>query len=666
MVNTVDKILIANRGEPACRIIKTAKKMGLKTIAVYSEADTNSLHVQMADEAVLLGGSLSSESYLDIKKIVNACKKTGAKYVHPGWGFLSENSKFVQALEKEGIIFVGPSAEAIKMMGDKIRSKKLAKSAGVSSVPGDNSIIEDVKHATEVAKKIGYPVMLKASAGGGGKGIRIVHKKEELPILFENVKTEAKNSFGDDRIFIEKYIENPRHIEIQVLGDKQGNIVCLGERECSIQRNHQKVIEEAPSSFVDEKTRKKMYAESISLCKKVGYYSAGTIEFMMDSKKNFYFLEMNTRLQVEHGVTELITGLDLVECMINVAMGKSLPLKQQDVVLNGWAMECRINAEDPARGFLPSSGRISKYIEPQKAENIRIDSGVYEGYSISMYYDSMIAKLLSYGKDRKKAIQKMREALGSFYIDGISHNMSFLEKIMYNKNFEDGNISTSFIKNEFSKGFTAVASNENKDEGVLIGVAMHIFIATKTRLLSISGQVNSKKDIENKWILDLNGTKYLCNISKTSKGLSIDYGNGFSSVETTWQFGDNVFRGQINENPINVKIKKDDKAGNFVLQFMGSDSNITIRSARVSELEKYMPLPEPNKKITKLKAPITGKITKFLVKEGEEVKAGNELVVIEAMKMENIIRSEQDTKIKKINFSNGDLIGVGEILIEFE
>ena len=661
----VDKILIANRGEPACRIIKTARKMGLGTIAVYSEADINSLHVQMADEAILLGGPLSSESYLDIKKIINACKKTGAKYVHPGWGFLSENAKFAQALEKEGIVFVGPSPDAMKLMGDKIRSKKLAKSAGVSTVPGDNSVLADVKEAENVAKKIGYPVILKASAGGGGKGIRVVYKKEELPIAFESVKSEAKNSFGDDRIFMEKFIENPRHIEVQVIGDKFGNVVCLGERECSIQRNHQKVVEEAPSSFVDEKTRKKMYAQAVALCKKVNYYSAGTIEFMMDKNKYFYFLEMNTRLQVEHGITEYITGVDLVELMIKVAMGEKLPFKQKDIKLNGWAIESRINAEDPSRGFLPSSGRISKYIEPEKNENVRVDTGVYEGYSISMYYDSMIAKLLTYGKDRDEAIQRMRESLGSFYIDGISHNMSFLEAIMYNEKFKKGDISTNFIKQEFSKGFSGLSIG-SKDEGVLIGTAMYMFIANATRLLSISGQVNSKKELAEKWVLDLNGNKYLCNVSKTSKGLSVEYGNGFSLVETIWQFGDSIFRGKINGNPVNVKIMSDNKAGDFKLQFMGSDVNISIRSTRVSELEKYMPVLEFDKKITKLKAPITGKITKFLVKEGDEIKAGMELVIIEAMKMENIIRAEQDVKIKKINFEDGSLVGVGEILIEFE
>lgn len=662
----VEKILIANRGEVACRIIRTARKMGLKTVAVYSEADMNSLHVQLADEAVLLGGSLASESYLDIKKIINACKKTGAKYVHPGWGFLSENAKFAQALEKEDIVFVGPPVEAIKMMGDKIRSKKIAKSAGVNITPSDNSILESVKDAEESAKKLGYPVMLKASAGGGGKGIRVVYKKEEIVNAFSSVKNEAKNNFGDDRIFMEKYIENPRHIEIQVLGDKFGNVVCLGERECSIQRNHQKVIEESPSSFVDERTRKKMYAQAVALCKKVGYYSAGTVECLMDKERNFYFMEMNTRLQVEHSVTEYVTGLDLVELMIKVAMGEKLPFKQVDVKLKGWAMEARVNAEDPTRGFLPSSGRISKYIEPEKSENIRIDTGVYEGYTISMFYDSMIAKLITYGQDRDEALQRMREALGSFYIDGISHNMSFLEAIMYNKRFENGDISTSFIKQEFSNGFSGVEIND-KDEGILIGTAIYMFVQNADRLLNISGQVlNSKFELADKWVADLNGNKYLCNVAKTTKGYTVEYGNGFSLVESSWQFGDNVFRGEVNGKPINVKILKNDKSGSFKLQLMGSALDISIRSTRVSELEQYMPKVEAEKKPTKLKAPITGKISRFLVKEGDEVKAGAELVVIEAMKMENMIRVDQDVKIKKINFTDGSLVGVGEILIEFE
>lgn len=661
----VEKILIANRGEPACRIIKTARKMGLKTIAVYSEADMNSLHVQMADEAILLGGPLALESYLDIKKIINACKKVGAKYVHPGWGFLSENAKFAQALEKEGLVFVGPSVESIKAMGDKMRSKKLAKSAGVNIVPGDNSVLTSVKEAEETAKKIGYPVIMKASAGGGGKGIRVIFKKEELPIAFESVKNEAKNNFGDDRIFMEKYIENPRHIEIQVLGDKHGNVVCLGERECSIQRNNQKVVEEAPSSFVDERTRKKMYAQTVALAKKVGYFSAGTIEFLMDKKKNFYFMEMNTRLQVEHGVTELITGLDIVELMIKVAMGEKLPLKQKDIKLNGWAMESRVNAEDPTRGFLPSSGRISKYIEPERNENVRVDTGVYEGYTISMFYDSMIAKLLTYGKNRNEAIQRMSESLGSFFIDGISHNMSFLEAIMYNEKFKKGDISTSFLKQEFSKGFSE-DQILTKNEGVLIGAAIYMYVMNSNRLLGISGRVNSKMELAEKWVADINGNRFLCNVAKTAKGLSVEYGSGFSLVETSWQFGDNVFRGDVNGKSVNVKILDDNKTGNFKLQFMGSNTLISVRSTRVSELEKYMPIPEPEAKPTKLKAPVTGKIVKFLVKEGQEIQAGTELVIIEAMKMQNLIKADHDLKIKKINFKDGALIGVGEVLIDFE
>jgi len=665
-MTTTEKILIANRGEIACRVIKTARKMGLSTVAVYSEADANSLHVQMADEAVLLGGSLSSESYLDIKKIILAVRKTGAKYVHPGYGFLSENAKFVQALDKEGVIFVGPPAEAMKCMGDKIKSKKLAKKAGVSVVPGYAGVIKDVEEAIRVSQKIGFPVMVKASAGGGGKGIRIVDKKADMADAFESATNEATNYFGDNRIFVEKYIKSPRHIEIQVIADQYGNIVCLGERECSIQRNHQKVIEEAPSPFVDEKTRNKMYAQAIALVKKVGYFSAGTIECMMDKDKNFYFLEMNTRLQVEHPVTELITGLDLVELMIRIAKGEKLPFKQSDIKLKGWAIESRICAEDPARGFLPSSGRINKYIEPIGVEGIRVDKGVYEGCEISMFYDAMIAKLCSYGKDRNEAIQRMREALGSYYIDGISHNISFLETIMYNKRFQKGDLSTSFIKEEFSDGFSG---NELKDKSKnpLIGVAAFIFMKNLKRYTAITGQMSEKEiELNDKWVITVDDVKYLCTISTNKEGLlSVAFPGGYVAVESSWQLGDNIFRGLVNNKSINVKINSDDHTGNFDFQYMGSDVFVTVRSVRISELERYMPKIERNVRPNCLKAPITGKIVKFKVKEGDKVAVGGELLNIEAMKMENVLRTDYEVTIGKIYFKSGDVVGVGEKLIDF-
>jgi propionyl-CoA carboxylase alpha chain len=661
-----EKILIANRGEIACRVIKSARKMGLNTVAVYSEADANSLHVQMADEAVLLGGPLASDSYLNIDKIILAIRKTGAKYVHPGYGFLSENTAFAEALEKEGAVFVGPPVIAIQKMGDKIESKKLAKKAGVNTIPGYTGVIKDAVEAKKIAKKIGFPVMIKASAGGGGKGMRIVRTKDEVKDAFESATNEAVNSFGDGRVFMEKYIENPRHIEIQVIGDKHGNIVCLGERECSIQRNHQKVIEECPSSFMDERTRKKMYAQAVSLCKKVGYYSAGTIECMMDKDKNFYFLEMNTRLQVEHPVTELVTGTDIVELMIKIAMGEKLPFRQSDIKLTGWAMESRIYAEDPSRGFLPSSGRISKYIEPIDVENVRVDTGVYEGCEISMFYDAMISKLCTYGKNRDEAIKNMKQALGSYYIDGISHNINFLEAIMHNEKFQKGDISTSFIKQEFPEGFESTEL-ESKSKGILIGVSAFMFIKNLKRFYNITDQLKGREpELNEKWIISLDEKKYLCNIKETSEGLSVEYGDGFVSIESSWQYGDKIFRGIVNSNKINVRINENDYMGGFALQYVGSNISTTVRSARVSELEKHMPKVDKNKKPKFLKAPITGKIVKFKVKEGDEIKVGGELYSIEAMKMENIIRSDFNVKIKKINFEAGSFVGVGETIIEFE
>jgi len=663
---TKEKILIANRGEIVCRIIKTARKMGLETVAVYSEADANSLHVQLADEAVLLGGPLASDSYLDINKILLAIRKTGAKYVHPGYGFLSENTKFAQALEKEGVVFVGPPVKAIQKMGDKIESKKLAKKAGVNTIPGYTGVIKDAREARRIAKKIGFPVMIKASAGGGGKGMRIIKNKDEVKDAFESATNEAKNSFGDGRLFMEKYIENPRHIEIQVIGDKQGNIICLGERECSIQRNNQKVIEECPSSFMDERTRKKMYAQAVALSKKVGYYSAGTVECMMDKDKNFFFLEMNTRLQVEHPVTELVTGLDIVELMIKVAMGEELPFKQKDIELKGWAMESRIYAEDPSRNFLPSSGRISKYIEPIDIKNVRVDTGVYEGCEISMFYDAMIAKLCTYGADRDEAIKYMKQALGSFYIDGISHNINFLETIMHNERFQKGDISTSFIKQEFSDGFSG-NELESKARGILIGVSAFMFIKNLKRFYDITGQLQGREqEVNEKWIISLDDIKYLCHITESYNVISVEYGDGYVSVESSWQHGDKIFRGIVNGNKINVKINSNDYTGGYELQYTGSNIPVTVRSARVSELEKYMPKIKKDIKPKFLKAPITGKIVKVKVKEGDEIKIGGELLTVEAMKMENVIRSDFNVKIKKINFKAGALVGVGETIIEFE
>jgi propionyl-CoA carboxylase alpha chain len=661
------KLLIANRGEIACRIIKTCRKMGIKTVAVYSDADNNSLFVQMADEAVNIGHSPSSQSYLNVDKILAAIKKTGADLVHPGYGFLSENRAFANALEKNGVTFVGPSVYSIEMMGDKIESKKIAIAAGVSTVPGHMGVIKDDVEALKIAKEIGFPVMVKASAGGGGKGMRVVWKEEEMSEAFLSASNEARNSFSDDRIFIEKFIENPRHIEIQVIADKKGNIVCLGERECSIQRNNQKVIEEAPSPFLDDKTRQKMYEQSKALAAKVGYFSAGTIEYIMDKNRNFYFLEMNTRLQVEHPVTELVTGTDIVELMIKIALGEDLPFKQEDIKLNGWAMESRIYAEDPSRGFLPSSGRINLYIEPQENDNVRVDSGVYEGGEVSMFYDAMIAKLCSYGETRKEAIDHMCHALGGFAIGGVSHNISFLETIMHNKKFISGDLSTSFIKEEFPEGFSGNQISSAAQE-VLIATAMYIFLQNFERNGKITGQLyDREKQISDRWVVMIDDQPYLVNLlEKSGEYIKVECDKKEIELKSSWNNGEKLFRGVVNEKSIGVKIRENNRTGSYLLQYSGSDVFVSVMSPRNAELSKFMPKIQKNAKPVNLTSPITGKIIRFKVQEGEEVKAGQELVVIEAMKMENSIRTDHNVVIKKIKFMEGESVGIGQVVMEFE
>ncbi|MDR3078567.1 MAG: acetyl-CoA carboxylase biotin carboxylase subunit [Rickettsiales bacterium] len=665
---TKEKLLIANRGEIACRIIRTAKKMDIHTIALYSDADSNSMHVQMADEAVLVGGAPASESYLDIRKIINIAKKTGATYVHPGYGFLSENAKFAAALEKENIIFVGPPVNALEKMGDKIESKKIAKKAGVSTVPGYDGIVANSAEALKVAKKIGLPVMIKATAGGGGKGIRMVNSLEDVREAFEIATNEALNSFGDSRIFIEKYVQDPRHIEIQVVADKYGNTICLGERECSVQRNNQKIIEEAPSPFVDEKLRHRMYRQVVSLCREVNYNSVGTVEFMMDSARRFYFLEMNTRLQVEHGVTELITGLDMVELMIRIARGEKLPFGQESVKLNGWAMESRICSEDPSRDFLPSSGRINKYVEPLSLENVRVDSSVYEGYEVTAFYDNMICKLLTHGLDRNDCLEKMQSALGSFYIDGIAHNIGFLETIVYNEKFRRGDINTNFIRQEFSSGF-GHSELEMKYKSPLISVVLYMFVNYQRRVNNITGGLtNLKKKLNTRWVVDIDGIKFLTNVLDSNDGnFNVDYESGYNSLFTAWQYGESVFRGTVNGKQINVKIISDDYAGNYVFQYMGSFVSVSVRNTRISELEQFMPKTRDRIAIpTSLKSPLAGRIVRMRVSEGDSVSPGTELCSIEAMKMENILRSTFSLRIGKIHKNCNDLVNGGDVIMEFE
>ncbi len=667
------KILIANRGEIACRVIKTARRMGIKTVAVYSEADAAALHVDMADEAVFIGPPQSAQSYLVIERIVEACKKTGAEAVHPGYGFLSEREAFADALAANGIAFIGPNKHAIAAMGDKIESKKLAAKAKVSTVPGYIGEIKDLKEAQRIAAEIGYPVMVKASAGGGGKGLRIVYAEAELGQAIQSSQNEAKASFGDDRLFIEKYVTEPRHIEIQVLGDKHGNVIHLGERECSIQRRHQKVIEEAPSPFLDEKTRAAMGAQAVALAKAVSYESAGTVEFIVDKDRNFYFLEMNTRLQVEHPVTELITGFDLVEQMIRVAAGEKLSIRQEDVKLKGWAVESRIYAEDPYRNFLPSTGRLVRYRPPAETtangKTIRNDTGVFEGGEISIYYDPMIAKLCSHAATREQAIDLMADALDQFHIDGIRHNIAFLQAVMMHPRFRSGRLSTNFIAEEFKGGFDgADLTPELKDRMASVAVFMHL--REEERRRRISGQLNGASAIPKEWTVGINKQDIL-SVRTMTEGrdvVAVRLGEGKFSrmveVESTWKPGEPVFLGEVAGEPLAMQVSH---ASDFYrLMHRGATAAISVRRPRVATLAGHMIEKPPADTSKQLLCPMPGLVISIAVQQGQDVKAGEVLAVVEAMKMENVLRAERDGVVKRIAAKPGDSLPVDAVILEFE
>lgn len=660
-----EKVLVANRGEIALRIMRTLKNMGIKTVAVYSEADTNSLHVQFADEAVYIGPSPATKSYLSIPQIISAVQKSGAQAVHPGYGFLSENSDFAKALDEEGVTLIGPSAKVIKMMGDKIEAKKMALAAKVSTVPGFLGEIDGLDHAKSLAEEIGFPVIIKAAAGGGGRGMRVVRNIDGLEEALNSAKREAANSFSDNRIFIERFVEDPRHIEIQVLADKFGNVVCLGERECSIQRHHQKVIEEAPSGFISEETRQKMYAESKRLCELVKYVSAGTVEFIMDQDQNFFFLEMNTRLQVEHCVTELVTGIDIVEQMVNIAAGKKLPFTQEDIKLTGSAIESRICSEDPTRGFLPSSGRISEYQEPVASAKIRVDSGVKAGHEVSMFYDSMIAKLCTYAPTRLEAIEEMRSALGGFVIKGVSHNISFLEAIMANPSFVACDISTSFIDKQYPDGFLG-ADLTSETTKVFLAAVVHMHMSKMIREATIPGQVKGKdKQVSTRWVVSIGDNLYPIFIKPVDDGYLVRFENTKITVRSTWQLGNTLFHGIIDERAVNVKVSSNYTG--YILSHAGVTVNAKVRLPRVAELEQYMKV-KNNASLADsvIEAPISGKIVDIKVSEGDEVKQGQELMLVEAMKMENVIYATKKAKVIKIHFKVDDLVNVGQDLIELE
>jgi len=660
-----DKILIANRGEIAVRIMQTCRKMGIKTVAVYSEADTNALHVREADEAIYIGPSPSIKSYLNIDNLLSAIASTGAQAVHPGYGFLSENAEFARRLNEAGVTLIGPSPNAIKLMGDKIESKKVAVKAGVSTVPGTLGVVTSDEEAQRIVKEIGYPVMIKAAAGGGGKGMRVARNDKELHDGLISSANEAGASFKDSRVFIERFFENPRHIEIQVLADQQGNTLWLGERECSIQRRHQKVIEEAPSPFLDEKMRRAMGEQAVSLAKAVGYYSAGTVEFIVDEDGSFYFLEMNTRLQVEHRVTELVTGIDLVEQMIRIAAGEELSFGQKDVKLHGWAMEARIYAEDPKRGFLPSTGRITRYLEPENAKNVLIDTGIYEGGEVSMFYDPMVAKVCASGETRDETITTMKEALAAFIIEGISHNGSFLEAILGHPRFAKGDISTNFIEQEYPGGFIGAELTSDTTK-IFLGTAVSIFLRDAERAARISGQLPGReRAIGARWVVNIDGDDFPVYVRHdTDEGYFITHNRKLIAVKTSWQLGRRLFQATVNNSkPVSVQIKHLEEG--YTLTYGGSDVTVKVRTPRVAELAQFMPAPQDRNKKEELKAPIAGLIVNMKVKEGQPVKAGQELVVIEAMKMENIIYADHDTTVKKICVADKESVQVDQVLIQF-
>jgi propionyl-CoA carboxylase alpha subunit len=667
------KILIANRGEIACRVIKTARKMGIATVAVYSEADAAALHVEMADEAVLIGPAASAQSYLSIEKIIEAATRTGAEAVHPGYGFLSERTAFAEALAKAKIAFIGPNTHAIAAMGDKIESKKLAAKAKVSCVPGFIGEIHDLKEAARIAGEIGYPVMVKASAGGGGKGLRIVAHESELAQAITSSQHEAKASFGDDRLFIEKYITEPRHIEIQVLGDKHGSVIHLGERECSIQRRHQKVIEEAPSPFLDEKTRAAMGAQAVALAKAVQYESAGTVEFIVDKDRNFYFLEMNTRLQVEHPVTELITGLDLVEQMIRVAAGEKLTVKQEDVKIKGWAIESRIYAEDPYRNFLPSTGRLVRYRPPAEntAQNktIRNDTGVFEGGEISIFYDPMIAKLCTHAATRDAAIDLMSDALDHFHIEGIAHNIPFLQAVMTHPRFRAGKLSTNFIADEFKDGFHgATLTAELKDSMASVAVFMHL--REEERRRKISHQLNGVAGVPKEWTVTLNAAEVfpVRTMTEGRDVIAVRLGDGKASrmveVESTWRPGEPVFTGEVAGHAVAMQARR--RSDVYRIVHRGASAEITVRRPRVAALAGHMLFKPPPDTSKLLLCPMPGLVVSIAATVGQEVKAGEPLAVVEAMKMENVLRAERDGVIKRIAAKPGDSLPVDAVILEFE
>jgi propionyl-CoA carboxylase alpha chain len=680
-----EKILIANRGEIACRVIKTARKMGIKTVAVYSDADKDARHVELADEAVHIGAAPSRESYLQADRIIEACKKTGAQAVHPGYGFLSENEAFARKVEEEGIAFIGPKHYSIAAMGDKIASKKLANEAKVNTIPGYNEAIETAEQAVKIAQGIGYPVMIKASAGGGGKGLRVAFDDKEAFEGFTSCRNEARNSFGDDRVFIEKYVEEPRHIEIQVLGDSHGNVIYLNERECSIQRRHQKVIEEAPSPFISDKTRKAMGEQAVALAKAVKYQSAGTVEFVVGKDQSFYFLEMNTRLQVEHPVTESITGVDLVELMIRVAAGEKLPLAQADVKRNGWAIECRINAEDPFRNFLPSTGRLVRFQPPKETMwagdtehlfGVRVDTGVQDGGEIPMYYDSMIAKLIVHGKDRNEAIAKMREALNGFVIRGISSNIPFQAALLAHPKFVTGDFNTGFIAEHYGKGFHA-EDVPHADPDFLVALAAYVNRRALQRASGISGQLRGHELVIGEEfvvvLLDAQGKHKRQPATvrdfKAVSGSSLveTGGKRYEICSSKWHLGGTRIRGTVNGEPFTAQVERGVGKNPLAIRIAhnGTQLDTLVLTPRAADLHALMPFKPPPDMSRYVLSPMPGLLVDVAVQPGQKVQAGERVAVIEAMKMENVLFAAADGVVAKVLAGKGESLVVDQPIVEF-
>jgi propionyl-CoA carboxylase alpha chain len=658
------KILIANRGEIACRVIRTARQMGIETVAVYSDADRNARHVDLADEAVAIGPPPSRQSYLDGERILAACKQTGAQAVHPGYGFLSENAAFCARLESEGIAFIGPKAESIRAMGDKISSKRLAHAAGVNTIPGTTDVLENAEQALKIAREIGYPVMIKASAGGGGKGLRVAWNDAECRDGFQSCRNEARNAFGDDRVFMEKFIVEPRHIEIQVLGDAHGNLLYLWERECSIQRRHQKVIEEAPSPLLDESTRRAMGEQACALARAVKYQSAGTVEFVVDQQRSFYFLEMNTRLQVEHPVTELITGLDLVEWMIRIAAGERLTLRQQDLRRNGWAVECRINAEDPSRGFLPSTGRLVRFLPPaERPDEVRVDTGVTEGDEISVYYDSMIAKLIVHGPDRLQAVATMRNALNRFVVRGVSTNIAFQSALMRNARFLEGRLHTGLIAEDFPNGFQPSLASHPRPL-LVAAVAAYIRWRYVNRAGKTTGQLRGHgRKVGFDWIVQAGGDSIRVQIEPNGAGCDVLHAGEHHQLTTSWQIGQILFEAEFDAVPVCLQVER--IGVRYRILNEGALLDATVLSQRAAQLLALMPHKVPPDLSKFLLSPMPGLLVEVAVKPGQEVKAGERLATIEAMKMENILRAERDSVVDEQLASAGESVAVDQPILKF-